>query len=45
MELQELIKWHLYNAKECENDGENDQALLHYSAYALLKEIEGKLAQ
>lgn len=45
MELQELLDWHLHNAEECENDGENDQALLHFQAVALLAEIRWEKEQ
>jgi hypothetical protein len=38
MNLQELLDWHLHNAKEAENEGENDQALLHFQAVAVVAE-------
>lgn len=40
MNLNELIEWHLDNAKECRREGEEMQRVFHFNAVALLSELE-----
>lgn len=38
--LNELIEWHLENAKECRSKGQETERVFHFQAVALLSGLE-----